>query len=727
MMKNENKKNNSIKPLQVFSIIKKPFISVHNKKNGNSNRNELVAADKKTFWDKLQSIKIKIAIGLLIPILLMAIYGIISYKKSEDAIIKNYEVNVSDTINGINKYMSYGFNIIEKTTLEITLDVNFKDFFALQLEEALSKVKSYDDIQDRIHVNSMSNNFIHEIHLIGLNGLDMSTAGKVDLNLYRPITDSTIGQKFKETKAQYLWVGEHSELDQILLEGNAVYNTDNYSTSIFRKMNLGYGYVVVDISSKHIRDMLSEYDLGEGNILGFITADGRETLVNTEAASIFTDLAYYNEAMESEELSGHSYKDYNGEEYLFLYSKFKDSNASVCALVPRSTILNEVRSLKLVSYLFIAVACIIAAILVFIIAGGINKAIKTLNISISQASKGDLTAEFDLKRKDEFNLLSRGISDMMKHMRYLIGEVYGVGGTVSSSAKSLTKTSVDLLDTSKGISYAIDEIGQGIIQQAEDTELCLNQMSNLSNQINQVYSNTNEIEKIANSTRNISNEGMLIIDELNNKSKATSEVTQDVIKKIQQFQIQSKKIEEFVTIINNIASQTNLLSLNASIEAARAGDAGLGFAVVAEEIRKLADQSMAAARQIQFTVEDIGKQNMEAVNTAEKAEDIVESQTEALANTVSMFENISSHINDLAINLNDILERIKTIELAKEDTLNAIQNISSVTQQTAASSQEVNSAAINQISSVEHLREEAMVLEEDARRLEDAIRIFKIK
>ena len=717
----------SVKAKDMFISVRQLFKHNTISQNTEDKDTELVSKqEKQRIWHKFQSIKVQLAVGLLIPILLLAIYGIVSYSKSEKAIIGNYESSAANTIDAISTYMNLGFNMVEKSSLEITLDTNFKKFFELSAEEALQNTKTYDDIKDRISLNANSNAFISELHLIGKNGLGMSTMGDINSDLYSSVAQSDIGKKMKENKVQFLWIGNHAELDKAMVMGSNTYNSDSYSTSIVRKMSDSRGYIIVDVSKQHIMDMFAEYDMGEGSILGYISGDGRETLTNTDEASIFTGLGYYQKAMTAEELSGYSYETFQGQDYLFIYSRFEDVDGAVCALVPKSTILNEVKDIKILSIAFVSIACIIALFIVFLITGGIIRTINSLNKSIALVAKGDLTVKINTKKSDEFKALTHGISDMTVNMQTLIGEVKEVGETVNGSAVSLSGTAEELLEATKGISRTVEEIGQGIVQQAEESERCLNQMSNLSDQINQVYTNTNEIEHIANNTQNVASEGMQIIGELSDKSKATSEITQDVIKQIQEFEVQSKKIQSFVNIINEIASQTNLLSLNASIEAARAGEAGRGFAVVAEEIRKLADQSLNAAKQIQNTVKDIDVQNKETVNTAEKAESIVASQTESLTKTVRVFDNITSHVDDLANNLNNILNRLKNIESAKDDTLNAIQNISAVTQETAAASEEVNATVLNQIDSVERLRKSANVLQDDAKILQEAIKIFKI-
>jgi methyl-accepting chemotaxis protein len=395
------------------------------------------------------------------------------------------------------------------------------------------------------------------------------------------------------------------------------------------------------------------------------------------------------------------------------------------ALIPKSTIVQKANDIKGVILIFVVIASVFAVAIGLYISSGIGKAIGKLTSSIAQVARGDLTTKFETRRKDEFLILSNSLSDMMQNMRRLIQGVSEVGTKVSRSSEMLSATSRKMLEDTRGISMTIEDIGKGVAQQAADTEHCVQQMSSLSDKINILLRSTDEIGHISGTTRNAVNEGIIIIDELNRKSKETTDVTLGIIREIESLEKQIHSISGFVNVINAIASQTNLLSLNASIEAARAGEAGRGFAVVASEIRTLAESSSEAARSIQHIVTDIQHMFISMFDSAKKAEGNVNLQAAALDRTIHVFEGINQHVTELLNNLNTIADGIQGIEVAKEDTLNAICNISAVSQQTAVSAETVSRTASSQIGSVQRFSESVDELAEDAKMLDNEIKTFK--
>ncbi len=678
---------------------------------------------------KLLNIRVKLFIGLLVPVLLLGVYGIKSYQMSEKAIIDNYVKSSESTLHAVSDYLGFGLKVVDEKAQELISNPEIRMYYSKKSgsEDKLTTINQQYTIQAEIKLAKETNSFIEAIHIFGENGKGLSTVVPVSDKLYNTFIESKQVNYFKDKNITTAWVGSHNSLDQVLAVEDTTYSTDQYVMSIIKKMNPNNGYVVIDISNQQVLDMFDRYDLGEGSIIGLVHSDGREVLANTEQEFSFSKLSHYQMAINNDPQTKDLYEAINDKEYLFLYTKVAQADVTVCALIPKDTILQQVDSLKQTNLIFLFVAGIFALVMIVFIAGGVSKAISSLMKSITKASEGDLTTRFETKSHDEFLVLTHGMSNMIQNMRKLIGEVQEVGNKVSHSAKSLSGTSEDLLVATKGISQTIDDIEKGVVQQSDDTEQCLLQMAGLSDQINTVYNNTNEIEQIADSTKVIAGEGIIMINELNERSKATAHITKDVIDKIVEFELHSKNIAGFVTIINEIASQTNLLSLNASIEAARAGDAGKGFAVVADEIRKLAEQSVHAVNQIQSIVKEIYTKTQNTIVTAKQAEQIVESQNEALLRTVQVFDRINNQVNSLVSNLNNISNGIKQIESAKDETMDAIQNISAVSEETAASSEEVNATALNQIDTVERLRSSALELENNSKILEEAIKMFKIQ
>lgn len=697
----------------------KPFLYWIKSIKGNSG-----LPDNNSVYDessgKFQRIGVKLLLAMLLPVLLFAVYGTVSYNKSRNAIIHSYEESTADTLNTLRDYISYAMQVINYESLKLQMDSNVKIYTSnSDLYSSIETIQASKNIQNNIMMSLGANKFIDSIYIIGAGGKSINF--NEDSEFYKSFVETDLGKKIKESSSE-LWIGEHAEIDKILKKSK-----NKYALSVIRNSDNRNAIIVIDISSGEIKKAMSMYNFGEGSIVAFITNDGKELLVNSDETELFSGLSCYRDSMQKSKDSGYSYVNYNGKKYLYLFSKIDNINAAVCALVPESTILKEVSGIKLLNILFISLSSLLAVLVAVFLSNGIGKAINALRRSIIQVSRGDLTARFETRRKDEFRILSNGIESMISNIRNLIGNVQEVAFKVSISADGVASTSEELLKATKEISQTIEQMEHGIVQQASDTESCLMQMTGLSDRVNNVNKNTYEIEQIANDTKTVSGEGIVIIDELNKKALESFKIMQIVFIKMEEFKTQSKNIEVAVNTINNIASQTNLLALNASIEAARAGDAGRGFAVVAEEIRKLAEQSALSAKKIQGIVYDLHEKVTDTVDTVKQAENILHSQEDALKRTVTVFNNINDYVNHLVSNLNNIIEGMKGIDSAKEDTLKAIESISAVSEETAAAAQEMNAMSMSQTDSVEVLKKSAELLANDANKLNDAIKKFKLE
>lgn len=424
-----------------------------------------------------------------------------------------------------------------------------------------------------------------------------------------------------------------------------------------------------------------------------------------------------------------SYSNYitmKDKEYLYLSSQINNSDITVCALIPKKVILSQSTQMKQIIITLVIIASLIAFAIGMVIANGMGSTISRINIVLEQVRKGDLRADIKINRKDEFGILSLRISDMIHGMKDLVVKMCKVSETVNISSKNVVESSEILQEVSDKITGAANDIELGMNQQAADTEDCLQQMGNLSDQIQAMKESVKDIDETANQTGEVSGKGLYMTEQLKEKSNATNQITGEIVENIKNLVMQSKNISEFTELINGIADQTGLLSLNASIEAARAGDAGKGFAVVAEEIRKLAEQSSEAADHINGTVEAIYMQTTKTLNSAQKAEEVVREQDQLLLDSMNIFGIINKSVITLLSNLNQISLSISDIDEAKRDTLGAIESISAAAQETAANLTGLTETIESQMHVVINLKKAVDDLNENTIDLENTISLFHI-
>ncbi len=674
-----------------------------------------------------KSISVKLIISFMIPVCFVIIIGIISYGKASDALLKLSRESSLQSIAMTSEYLRFGMEAVEEMSSEYMADEEIRQFANGNYNnDIINYSNARKNINLALATKTSTNKFLYNIWILSEKTESVLSSSSTDKSdLYPKFMESEEGSRLAGNLREGHWVGSDSAFDEQLGTG-----TEEYAVRYVRGFSTGNAVMLFDIKLATLQEIINNLDLGTENIIGFVTEDGREILNTALEAStekVFFQKDFYQKAVNSGDSEGSSFINLQGKAYFYLYSKVGDTGALLCALIPESTIMKAADTIRGLTAAIVVIASIIAIIIGFFISIGIQRMIGYMIGELKKVSNGDLAIIFKVKRQDEFRILGEGLNTMIEGMRKLIGDIRSRSTSVTLSSRRINESSEVLTDAIRGITQSMNDIQLGVSQQAEDSQKCLEQMDGLSKKIVDVSSKTEEINVIANKTKVSIEQGIQSIQTLDVKTKSTTEITSKFIGNMEELESKSKTINYIVKTINDIATETNLLALNASIEAARAGAAGYGFQVVAEEIRKLADQSMGAVNEIESLIKDIQKQTKEAAGTAGKADSIIREQETAVSHTEEAFRDINSHVEGLLSNVDTIVQIMHMIEADRADTLTAIEDISAVSQQTAAASIAINETTGNQLKAIEDLNILSGELKLNAQLLDDTVGRFKIK
>ncbi len=677
-------------------------------------------------------IRVRLVASFMIPVSFIILLGVVSFSKASDGISNSYENSTSQALNMAGNYISFGLESVQATGNQYSNEDSIKKYLIGFFDsDVVEKKTKLSEIQNGFVTKKTTDRFMSDLFIISDKYDPISTVSGIRNNFYSEFFDTELGKNLFENKLKQFWIGSNTYLDEKLdTEPN------QYAMRLVRLIPGTDAILIIDVKMEAVQEILYNLKFDKTGLLRIVTADGKEIQPTAEIANtmvtdaitnpIFTTEGFYKEAFESETNEGHKLVKYKNEQYLFVYSKIGETGAMICGLVPKTTILRQADSIKNITIIIVLISTFIAASIACIISAGIDKVIKNIISKLREAAKGDLTIEFNIKRSDEFMILINEIQHTFTNMKNLIQQVKDFSSEVSASSKNVTETSEYFLVSAEGISVAMNEIETGINQQARDAEECLSQMDNLSNRIVIVTESTKEISIIADNTKQKIMQGTISTDELNIQTKETARIVTEIINQIQNLEQKSTSIGKIINVINDIANQTNLLSLNASIEAARAGEKGRGFSVVASEIRTLADQSKESVNNINSIIEGIQKDTRSAVNIAKQAAYVIGMQEDVVNKTTESYKNINESVENLVGYLKHISENVDNIEETRVSTLEAIESMSAVLEEIAASSNNINQSADEQLSSVELLNRSAGKLNDNAGVLVEVVEKFKV-
>lgn len=652
--------------------------------------------------------------------------GLFSYAQSKSIIETQLSESNYQTILQARDKLDLVLSNFEDISMQLLINKNLQQAFSEMVNtnsDDYSRFTAVTKAEEILQNFTFSNNIVSGITLIPIteNGKIIgSNNGMLDPKTY---LDTPWFKQTVEAKGKSVFVS--TSADGLLRKGQG----NTYALArLMNNVSTGKAthVIVIEIKLESLAKELKSLKLGEGSELQIVDSTGQ--IVYSQDPAKLTKKTEVVIPNDQKGKAGGSLvvEDKSGQDMLVAYSPLQTSGWTIVNSVALKEVLAPANSIFTMTIIAAIIAAVVAALVGFWVIVMVGRPLVKLRNLMNEGASGNLAVRTDTKSQDEIGQLSLGFNEMMDNITQLVEHTNQSAQEVLQTATELTDASKKTAISAREIAVATEEIANGATNLAVEAERGNDLTMNISVQMKKVVEANLEMGHAAKEVEKVSENGISHMGVLTEKTNHTEEMIRAMVEKVDALKDSTNSIRKILDVLNAMTKQTNILSLNATIEASRAGAAGKGFMVVADEIRNLADQSRQSIDVVAQITEQISGEMGETVEMLSAAYPIFKEQIHSVKEANEIFWMVQGQMGGFIQQLDGVTDSIQQLDHSQSSLAEAMSSVSAVAEEASATSEEVASLSNEQLNVGSNLVDLSNKLENVSAKLKETLSRFTL-
>ena len=660
----------------------------------------------------LHSIGTKLFLFFFISIVCAVIVvGMISYSVSKNAMETKVAEVSTQSLQQTSEKLDYLLNFYENISVQLILDQSLMSDLSYRLNliqagttenRMATESKIFDKLKQSASTNGVYIHLFDEQTYTQLDtGRDYISAffssnnGTAKIDFYEPYFE-----QITTANGKVIWLGS-------IKKGEVGKEVNYISMGKMIKSNAGNYLLFIEFKEDVIAEALANSALGTGQMPELVESNGELVYYAKAAEEAATAVEETDEEVEQRTHSNitipaHQQAELDGSfidgETLIVYSTSERTGWRLEQSIPIKQLTKGISSILTVTLLNIAGAIMISLVLGMMIARMIGRPIAEIGNLMEKVEQGNLAVRMNVERKDEIGALGESFNKMANNVARLISQTSGAVEYVLATSNQLQEVSKQMDMSAREISIATDEIAKGADELSTQSEDGSTHALAIQDEMVVLVQNNNDMQRQAVAVKEESRSGIVQMNVLLQKTNAGEQITKATVDRAEKLMDSTKEIRKVLELLDDIAKHTNLLSLNAAIEASRAGEHGRGFMVVAKEIRQLADQSRSSIVTVTGIIGTIVNEIEQTVAAMNESYPIYQEQITVVRHVDSIFKEVDGRMNEFVGKIENASYSVNNLQASQSTLSDMILHVSATAEESTAISEEVASSSNNQLS-----------------------------